>query len=263
MMLLERPGRDRWAAHWNREEYRRPVAHPEIIEALRRYVGDVRGKRFLEVGAGMGGDSIALATEGAQAFAVDYLESALRSIEEFAHHGHVRLRVVQADAFALPFRDESFDAVFHQGLLEHSRTSDQNRILRENWRVLKPDGVLLVDVPQKYSLYTWYKRNLMRQGRWFAGWETEFSPRGLVRVVRNAGFTVHFTYPRGYYGILAHLRMGFASNSSQGRGRWAPLWMRKLYRGVWQWLGQTPMAAYLSWSVGVVAVKPRNRVAET
>ncbi len=253
---IGRSGREHWAKHWDNEEHRAPVVHPAILRALQRSAGDVRGKRILEVGAGMGGDSIALAKQTSKVCAVDYLLSALGAIAEFAQRDRVDIQLVQADATALPFSDERFDAVFHQGLLEHFQPAEQYRVLRENWRVLRHGGTLVVDVPQKYSEYTWYKRKLLRQDKWFAGWETEFSPRSLACLVRNAGFSIQSVYPREYFGVMARVRAAFAYDTSQSRRRWAPPWFRKLYQGLWQWSERSGLAAYVSWSVGVIAAKP-------
>ncbi len=60
--------------------------------------------------------------------------------------------------------------------------------------MLRPGGVLVVDVPQKWHYYTLGKQLLIAAGRWFAGWETQFSPRELERVVARQGLSVERTY---------------------------------------------------------------------
>ena len=144
---------------------------------------DVKGKRVLEVGAGTGRDSLALAKRGAHVVTIDYSDQSLRLTRGVAGD---ELDIVCGDALSLPFADGSFDIVFHQGLLEHFRAPLD--LLRENHRVLKAGGHLLVDVPQRWHYYTLMKHALMAVNRWFAGWETEFSARELSGLMRRAGF---------------------------------------------------------------------------
>lgn len=49
------------------------------------------------------------------------------------------------DAHKLPFTNDSIDGVLIQGVLEHVR--DPNRVVKEIKRVLRPHGVVYVDVP--------------------------------------------------------------------------------------------------------------------
>jgi ubiquinone/menaquinone biosynthesis C-methylase UbiE len=156
---------------------------------------DVRGKRVLEVGAGTGRDSVDLAARGAEVWTLDYSEEALRIMRESSGTGsssQSELRIISGDARSLPFRDGTFDVVFHQGLLEHFR--DPQSVLRENHRVLRVGGHVLVDVPQRYHYYTLMKHALMAVDKWFAGWETEFSARELSTLVRAAGFEIEAAY---------------------------------------------------------------------
>jgi ubiquinone/menaquinone biosynthesis C-methylase UbiE len=154
--------------------------------------GPVRGRRVLEVGAGSGRDSVALAAEGARAVVLDYSQASLDVARAVAARTGQTIHCVRADGLRMPFRDETFDVVFHQGLLEHFR--DPMPLLRENARVLAPGALLLVDVPQRYHLYTVAKHALIAMGRWFAGWETEFSIGQLTRLIEAAGLRVTRRY---------------------------------------------------------------------
>lgn len=159
-----------------------------IVENLAKHVTLV-GLRVLEVGAGTGRDADALASHDAIVHALDYSEQSLSLMK-----GSLRnpVRVVCGDAFSLPFRDESFDVVYHQGLLEHFK--NPGVMLEEHVRVLKKGGTLLVDVPQRYHYYTLLKHALIFFGKWFAGWETEFSAAELRRLVEARGLVVMGMY---------------------------------------------------------------------
>lgn len=161
-------------------------------------LGDPGNWAVLEVGAGRGADSIYLAQHGARAYVLDYSPEALDISGKLAQEAGVDLELVQADALEIPFPDETFDLIFHQGFLEHFR--EPGLILAEQYRVLKKGGYILVDVPQKYCLYTLRKQIAIKRGTWFAGWETQFGPRELEKLLRRAGFDVVASYGWGMTG---------------------------------------------------------------
>jgi ubiquinone/menaquinone biosynthesis C-methylase UbiE len=183
--------------HWNRfwtERADIDAVYPtdgHVVEQILAE-GPVAGKRIMEVGAGSGRDSVRLAAAGATAIILDYSVPSLETARRVAEREGVRAHFVRADALRLPFRDGAFDVVFHQGLLEHFR--DPAPLLRENVRVLAPDALLLVDVPQRFHLYTVGKHVLIALGKWFAGWETEFSIGELERAMRRAGVRITRRY---------------------------------------------------------------------
>jgi SAM-dependent methyltransferase len=58
---------------------------------------------------------------------------------------------VAADGHNLPFRDEAFDAVIIQAVLEH--VIDPYRCVAEAWRVLKPQGLVYAETPFMYPVH--------------------------------------------------------------------------------------------------------------
>jgi len=115
---------------------------PARLRYFDRFV-DWQGLRVLDLGCAGGFMSEALAARGAQ---VTGLDPASEAIAAAVAHAKVSGRTIKYDVGvgeALPYADESFDAVVCVDVLEH--VSDLPRVLREVSRVLRPGGMFLFD----------------------------------------------------------------------------------------------------------------------
>ena len=250
--------RDRWQRYWAERENIEEVYSNEG-RIIRELLPLVRGQnaRILEVGAGSGRDSVELAQAGASVVVLDYVPSSLETARRVAASAGNSVLLVCGDANAMPLRSECFDVVFHQGLMEHFR--DPRPLLEENRRVLKDGGHLLVDVPQKYHIYTVVKHVLIALGRWFAGWETEYTIGGLERLLRESGFRVVKSYgdwmvPGFFYRSLRYVlvRSGVKVLPKYPRGI-GPL--RRLGDAFRAWFRKRRLAFYTYHVIGTLARK--------
>jgi SAM-dependent methyltransferase len=198
------PEASQWEEAWTSGTAPIPEVHEDMIRAISTLM-DLDGKMVLEVGSGTGHDSVALASMGAQSFALDLTPIALEMTRQNSQEHDVPVHLLAGDTLVLPFPSDSFDLVFSQGLLEHF--SNPALVIREQARVVRPGGYLLVDVPQRYSFYTRHKHRLMAQGAWFAGWETEFSMSELISLLRSSGLEPARSYGYGYFpAVLSGVR---------------------------------------------------------
>ena len=249
--------------HW--ESYWKGVGDAESTystgERLAREIladGPAAGRPMLEVGAGSGRDTLALVRAGAIGVVLDYSPASLGLVRELARRQGLTVHLIQADALAMPFRDGAFEVVFHQGLLEHFR--DPRPLLVENARVTRHGGRVVVDVPQSFHLYTVMKQTLIAAGAWFAGWETQFTPGGLERALREVGLTVRRTYgdwmvPGLWYRVLREglKRTTGARLPLEPRG---PEWWERGWRGLRARLRGQRWALYTCHVIGAVAERP-------
>lgn len=255
--------RESTEAHWTRF-WRERADIDAVYDTEGRVVdqimaeGEVRGLSVLEVGAGSGRDSATLASRGARAVVLDYSRASLEVARAVAARAGAPLLLVRADALRLPFRDGAFDVVFHQGLLEHFR--DPMPLLRENARALRAGGLLLVDVPQRFHLYTAGKHLLIAVGKWFAGWETEFTIGELTRLIERSGVRVTRRYGRWmipglfYRGVrLALLKARLARLPLYPPA--VPVVSPALAR-VREAFARTPVAFYTYFVIGALGRKP-------
>lgn len=104
---------------------------------------DLRGRRVLDAGCGVGVYTHALQEAGAQALGVD-VEA--ERVEE-AREGASGALFAVASVEQFPFRDASFDVVFSHEVLEH--VEDDLRALQEAARVLRPGGTVVLFVPNR------------------------------------------------------------------------------------------------------------------
>lgn len=110
-----------------------------LREADARLLGEVRGRRVLELGCGAAAGARWLAGQGAEATGLDLSAGMLRHAAEAARRSGVRVPLVQADALALPFRDAAFDVVCTAfGAIPF--VADSGAVMREVARVLRPGG---------------------------------------------------------------------------------------------------------------------------
>ncbi|MGC9665790.1 class I SAM-dependent methyltransferase [Planosporangium sp. 12N6] len=110
-----------------------------LREADAHLLGDVAGRRVLEIGCGAAACARWLATRGARVVAADLSAGMLRHAREAADRSGVRVPLVQCDALALPFDSESFDTVCTAfGAVPF--VDDSARLMREVYRVLRAGG---------------------------------------------------------------------------------------------------------------------------
>src|SRR6266542_3674307 len=100
--------------------------------------------RALDIGAGRGITSYALAREGWRANALEPDASAVvgaEAIRALAKETGVEIEVTQEWGERLPFDDASFDLVIARSTLHHAR--DLRELCREAARVLRPGGAFI------------------------------------------------------------------------------------------------------------------------
>ena len=185
---------EHWESYWKGHRQDIDDTYSTGARLVREVLADgpVAGMRVMEIGAGSGRDLLELVRQGARGLVLDYSPQSLQLVREQAKLKGLAVMLVQADATRMPFRDGAIDISFHQGLLEHFR--DPMPLLRENARITRSGGRVLVDVPQTFHLYTLMKNALILVNRWFAGWETQFTVGELERLVRESGLETVRSY---------------------------------------------------------------------
>jgi ubiquinone/menaquinone biosynthesis C-methylase UbiE len=152
------------------EEHFPSTIDPRIfhVQLIRRHLGDLRGRRVLDVGCGKGRFARVLQQQEPEAeiWGLDISEEMLRFVPPGIH--------TRAGSMTeLPFEDAYFDAAYATESLEHAVEID--RAIAEICRVVRPGGrIAIID------------KNAEQWGRLETPeWEQWFTRKGLERLLRQ------------------------------------------------------------------------------
>lgn len=143
---------DRWAdsTSLNEVKVRAAFEGPAAMEVkhVLDSLGDLRGRRILEVGAGLGEASVYFALQGATVVASDLSPAMVRFQQRLAaHHGvTITSHAGPAETLELP---GGFDVIYAANLLHH--LTDKETFLRIVHRLLKPEGIFVSWDPLCYN----------------------------------------------------------------------------------------------------------------
>lgn len=160
-------------------------------------VGDVRGRKVLDVGCGDGELTIELSRRGAIATGIDASAAMIEAATDRAKQCGADVAFHLARAERLPFADEQFDVVTAITIL--CFVEDAAPVFREMARVLRPGGRLVIGELGKWSTWAagrrvraWLGSPLWRHGRFRTA-------RELRALAVQAGFSVESVRGAIYY----------------------------------------------------------------
>jgi SAM-dependent methyltransferase len=141
---LDRPSRE----YFLDIERLRYELQPHILDVLSKV--DWRGKRVLEVGAGLGTDARYIIGKGGVYTGINVDRGSTEAMSQALRVFSLPGIALERDATSLDFPDSTFDAVYSFGVLHH--IPDAERAVAEIRRVLKPGGELLVMLYNRASI---------------------------------------------------------------------------------------------------------------
>lgn len=151
------------------------IGRREILqEALARHLGSSRNLRILDMGCGPGGNISLLAGFGS-VVGLDVSEEALKFAGKYNF-----AKLVLGDGKNLPFEDNSYELVTSLDVLEH--LEDDQKAIKEAFRVLKPGSHLLISVPAHAWLWSDHDEAMLHKRR--------YSEKEIRFKLQGAGFDI-------------------------------------------------------------------------
>lgn len=159
-----------------------------------------------------------------------------------------RERLVQGDLTQLPMLSDIFNVVSLLDVLEHIH--DQQKVLSEIRRILKPGGALLLTVPAYMHLWSSHDTVHKHQRR--------YRKDELLKELVNAGFKVNYvsyynTYLYPLVGLVRLIKkiMGMEEKSDlQMPAKWVNQLLYRIFRLERHWIGKI----HMPFGVSLVAV---------
>ena len=138
------------------------------IEILLKEFGIVLShKKMLDFGCGAGASTLIFLRCGAtDVTGVEVndplLDIAKLRLNDFFPNRYQLVKIEYIDGkYSMPFSDEEFDIVWAQAIMEHVLPSQRKFVLRELWRVLRKDGLLVIfGTPNRLWVKEFHTSNL-------------------------------------------------------------------------------------------------------
>lgn len=158
---------------------------------------DLLGRKVLNIGCSEPDDEIYFANIVQEWHAFDINEAIIRGANELASkslppHLYSKLKFMVGDATKLNLMDGYYDVVVSFSTIDHIPGKENRmRAISEMYRVLRLEGYLIVTVPNSWDFYYSYRSNkLQREGNVIFGYEYQFSPLELKRMLTDNGFKI-------------------------------------------------------------------------
>lgn len=155
------------------------------------------GQRFLDVGCGTGILALQVKAKFLEVYGVDIAEIPV----QVACQQGIQASLVNLNAEPLPYADDFFDSLTILAALQ--LMYDPEAVIQEAFRVLKPNGELLISLPNMRTVWRVYKLAVL--GRF---------PRTSLDTVGCDGGTLHYFCYHDIVKLLRHA--GFVPTASYG-----------------------------------------------
>ena len=165
-----------WEKYWKGKEVKSTINKKRMMKILNRYA---HKNKVLDAGCGSGFFSKYFIERDCEIISLDYSKEALKLTQELDS----RIKLIRGNILCTSFKNETFDLIFSDGLLEHYK--NPTNILLEFKRILKKNGLIATFVPNKYSYWMLIKPFKLKDID-----EYRFIIRELIKLHEKIGFKI-------------------------------------------------------------------------
>lgn len=151
-----------------------------------RWLSDSEPCKILDAGCGFGNFVNYALRVGHEVVGIDFSTLAVNIAKQNLENN--KGSILSADVRVLPFKDEKFDMILSDGVIEHFKESEL--AIEESWRVLRKRGILLIHVPHRHSIFVVAKVLQQISGLWKLGYEKSFTIKKFENLLEQVGFKI-------------------------------------------------------------------------
>jgi len=192
---------EKLARTWNKEAKSYCFENDSQVDYLANFhhlvycLGNLKGKKILEVGSGTGQGSAYLASKGGVIHLVDISKKSLEFSKRYFASKNLPVKLYQQNAFDMKFHSGSFDYVWNGGVIEHFSDKEKILMLKKMWNLVKPGGKLLIMAPNAHDFpFMIAKKILMLRKKWAFGYEDDLTIRRMANLAEGAGINKFSIY---------------------------------------------------------------------
>lgn len=132
----------------------------EVEKCFVRMLGDVTGKKVLDIGSGHGNTALKLAQQGAMVTSIDISPKIIEGCKHRAEKNLLKVDFMVMDATNMNFGDETFDIILGFRTVHHLQNI--RKFFLDSKRLLKSGGFILMVEPQKYNPFVEFGRKFIK-----------------------------------------------------------------------------------------------------
>jgi len=143
---------------------------------------------ILEAGCGSARDSALLSLKYSEIISLDYSIEALKVGKEIRKMLNASNILIMSDINHIPFLDDTFDTIFSIGVIHYINNKTETMNVFKN--ILKKQGILIISVPNIFSLHSIIKIILIKLNKWNWGNENNYHTKKLFKLMTNNSFRI-------------------------------------------------------------------------
>jgi len=169
---------------------RRSLSHYLDCDAIDAFIKNNFGNEdilLLDLACGTARLTRTIFRQNRKIISMDYSENMLLDAKNKAERQSMPFYPVRADGFCLPFKTNSFNGIFTVRFIRHYKEAERRKIYAEIYRILKPTGILILDVLNSDIDKDAYNRPVYDETYTFQEITQELKENGFILQNRLAG----------------------------------------------------------------------------